>query len=88
VTEREQGLERALPIKIGRDCWLGGNVSVMAGVTIGDGCTIGSNSTVTRDIPAYSVAAGSPARVIKTLADGERGVEWLSAHGESASSSR
>jgi maltose O-acetyltransferase len=77
VTEREQGIEHALPIKIGRDCWLGGNVTVMAGVTIGDGCTIGANSTVTRDIPSYSVAAGTPARVLKTLQPEERGVEWL-----------
>lgn len=76
VTEREGGFERALPIRIGRDCWVGGNVTIMGGVEIGDGCTIGAGSTVTRDIPAYSVVAGTPARVLKTLAPEERGTDF------------
>ena len=53
------------PVIIGNNVWLGNNVCVLAGVTIGDGAVIGANSIVTHDIPAYSVAAGSPARVIK-----------------------
>jgi acetyltransferase-like isoleucine patch superfamily enzyme len=56
--------ERSAPIEIGEDCWLGLNVVVMRGVTIGRGCVVGANSVVTRDLPPYSVAAGAPARVI------------------------
>ncbi|MBE5850459.1 MAG: acyltransferase [Lachnospiraceae bacterium] len=46
-------------------CWLGSRVSVLAGVTIGKRCIIGTNSVVTNDIPPFSIAAGIPARVIK-----------------------
>jgi len=45
----------------------------MAGVVIGDGCTVGAGSVVTRDIPDYSVAVGNPARVIATVPEEERG---------------
>lgn len=55
------------PVVIGKNVWLGNNVCVMPGVTIGDGAIIGANSVVTHDVPAYSVAAGIPARVIKQL---------------------
>ncbi|KAK0538456.1 hypothetical protein OC835_001437 [Tilletia horrida] len=67
VAEREHGLERALPIRIGRNCWIGGQSVVNGGVTIGDNVTIGAGSVVTRDIPSNSIAVGSPARVIRTL---------------------
>jgi acetyltransferase-like isoleucine patch superfamily enzyme len=52
---------------IGNNVWLGNNVCVMSGVTIGDCAVVGANSIVTHDIPAYSVACGSPAKIIKTL---------------------
>ena len=52
-------------IVIGNNVWLGDKVSILAGVHIGDGCIIGANSVVTHDIPAYSIAAGVPAKVIK-----------------------
>jgi acetyltransferase-like isoleucine patch superfamily enzyme len=51
-------------ITIGPDVWVGANVTVMANV--GHGCVIGAGSVVTKDIPPYSVAAGNPARVIRT----------------------
>ena len=57
----------AKPIKIGKDCWLGGGVIVLAGVEIGDGTTIGAGSVVTKNIPKNCVAAGSPCRVIRYL---------------------
>ena len=47
--------------------WLGGSVVVCPGVTIGENSIIGAGAVVTRDIPANSIAAGNPARVIKTL---------------------
>ena len=55
------------PIKIGDRVWLGANVVVKKGVTIGKNSIIGMNSVVTKDIPENSVAVGSPAKVIRTL---------------------
>ena len=55
----------ASPVVIEDDVWLGEFVSVLAGVRIGKGSIIGTMSTVTRNIPPYSIAVGSPARVIK-----------------------
>ncbi|MEG0491967.1 MAG: sugar O-acetyltransferase [Clostridia bacterium] len=57
----------AKPIAIGDDCWLGANVVVCPGVTIGEGCVVGAGSVVTRDIPAMSFAAGNPCRVIRAI---------------------
>lgn len=53
------------PIVIGEGCWLGQNVIVLPGVKIGDKSIIGAGSIVNRDIPPYSMAVGSPAKVIK-----------------------
>ena len=68
---RNQGLEKALPITIGNNCWLGANVSIMPGVTIGEGCVIGAGSVVTKDIPAYSLAAGVPCVVKRKIENEE-----------------
>lgn len=67
VSERNKGLEYARPITVGNDVWIGANVCVLPGVTIGDGCVIGAGSVVVKDIPSYSVAVGNPCKVIKTL---------------------
>ena len=64
---RAQGLEYAAPIAIGDDVWLGGGAIVLPGVTIGDRAVVGAGAVVTRDVPADTVVAGSPARVIRTL---------------------
>lgn len=64
---RNRGLEKALPITIGDNCWLGANVSVMPGVHIGNGCVIAAGSVVTHDIPDNSMAAGVLAVVKKTI---------------------
>lgn len=62
-----QGPELGKPITVGEDCWFGGNCIVLPGVTIGRGVTIGAGSVVTKDIPAFSVVAGNPARVIRRI---------------------
>ncbi|KAI6380162.1 hypothetical protein MCOR25_001814 [Pyricularia grisea] len=67
VQSRRDGIEYALPVTIGDDCWIGGNVTILPGVTIGKGTTIGSGSVVTKSIPEFSVAVGSPAKVIKKV---------------------
>ena len=54
-------------IVIGEKCWLCENVVILPGVHIGECCVIAANSVVTKDIPAYSVAAGNPARVVKSI---------------------
>ncbi|KAF5020015.1 hypothetical protein F66182_7951 [Fusarium sp. NRRL 66182] len=67
VASRRDNIEYAHPITIGDDCWIGGGVIILGGVTIGDGCTIGAGSIVTRDVPSWSVAVGTPARVVKKV---------------------
>ena len=67
-TYRNEGLERALPITVGDDCWFGANVSVLQGVTIGRGCVIAAGSVVTTDLPDNCVAAGIPASIKKYIA--------------------
>jgi acetyltransferase-like isoleucine patch superfamily enzyme len=61
---RASSATRSRPVSIGDDCWLGINVFVAPGVTIGRGCVVGANSVVTHDLAPYSIAVGSPARVI------------------------
>jgi phosphonate metabolism protein (transferase hexapeptide repeat family) len=56
----------SMPITIGNDTWIGHGAIVMPGVTIGNGAVIGSGAVVTHDVPAFSIAVGSPARVIKS----------------------
>ena len=53
------------PPSIGNDVWVGANVLIMRGVTIGDGAIIGAGSIVTKDIPPYAIAVGAPARTIR-----------------------
>ena len=59
--------EYAKPINIGDNCWIAANVVITGGVTIGEGCVIGAGSVVTKDIPANSLAAGNPCKVIREI---------------------
>lgn len=55
------------PIKICDDAWIGMNVIILKGVTIGEGAIVGAGSVVTKDVPAWTVVVGNPARVVKSL---------------------
>lgn len=57
--------QKTAPISIGKDVWIAANVTILKGVTIGDGAVIGAKSLVNKDIPANAVAVGIPAKVIK-----------------------
>lgn len=57
------------PVKIGKNVWIGDKATILPNVTIGDGAVIAANAVVTKDIPAYCVAAGNPARTIKKARD-------------------
>lgn len=70
--ERNRGLEKALPIVIGNNVWLGGDVKIMPGVTIGEDSVIGGGSVVTKDIPAGVVAVGNPCRVVRSITEADR----------------
>lgn len=57
------------PIIIGENCWIGSNVRICKGVTIGDNSVVAACSVVTKDVPANCVVAGNPAKVVKTDID-------------------
>ena len=61
---KNQGIDKSR-VRIARNVWLGTKVTVARGVTIGEGAVVGANSVVTHDLPAYCVAVGAPARVIR-----------------------
>lgn len=71
IPVKAQGVERIKPVLVKRGAWLGQNVVVCPGVTIGTGAVIGANSVVIEDIPDFSVAVGAPARVVKTIRDSQ-----------------
>jgi acetyltransferase-like isoleucine patch superfamily enzyme len=62
---------REEPVRIEDDVWIGCNVVVLKGVTIGRGAVIGAGSVLTKDVPPYVVVVGNPARVVRELAQGE-----------------
>lgn len=68
---RNAGLEYALPIRIGNNVWIGAQVCVLPGVTIGDNTVIGAGSVVTKDIPSGVLAAGNPCRVIRPITEAD-----------------
>lgn len=61
------------PIRIGRRVWIGANVTVLAGVRIGDGAVVAAGAVVTRDVPEFTIVGGVPAKVIRRLTEEEIG---------------
>jgi len=62
-----QGFTTKGPTRVGDNVWCGANVVITSGVTVGERCVIGANSVVTEDLPAFSIAAGAPAKVLKRI---------------------
>lgn len=70
--ERISGGCSGKPIRIGKNVWLGGDVKVLAGITIGDNAIIGAGSIVTKDIPPDVIAVGNPCRVIRAITPADK----------------
>ena len=68
LTIKEQGVTKQAVV-IGNNCWLGGGSTILAGVTIGDGCVVAAGSVVTKSFPQNSVIAGIPAKLVKNRED-------------------
>lgn len=69
---KEKVTEYALPVTVGSHSWIGGDVVITPGVTIGENCVIGVGSVVTKDIPDNSIAVGNPCKVIRQVNDKDR----------------
>ena len=69
---RERGYQYNLPVKIGKNCWIGAGSVILPGVTVGDNSVIGAGSVVTHDVPPNVIAVGSPARVLRSITDRDR----------------
>ena len=67
VKLRKLYLQYTKPVSIGCDCWIGGNVTILPGITIGNNVVVGAGSVVTKSIPDNVVAVGNPCRIIKYL---------------------
>jgi acetyltransferase-like isoleucine patch superfamily enzyme len=74
----EEGIP-ARPVRIGHNVWIGFDVCVLPGVTIGDGAIVGARSVVHQDVPPFAVVAGNPARVIRFLNPDENSKSKLNA---------
>lgn len=69
AAERNEGYEKASPIVIKDNVWLGGNVVILPGVTVGEGAVIGAGAVVTKDVPPQTIVVGSPAKVLRKITE-------------------
>lgn len=69
---RNLGYEYGIDITIGNNVWIGGNTVILPGINIGDNVVIGAGSVVTKDIPAWSFAAGNPCKLIRKITEEDK----------------
>lgn len=69
---RNSGYEYGIPVTIGDNVWIGGDVVILPGVTIGSNSVIGAGSVVSKDVPEWVAAAGNPCRVIRAVTEEDR----------------
>lgn len=67
-----QHKRKSAPIRVSKGVWIGARVIILKGVTIGEGAVVGAGSVVSRDVPAWTVVAGNPARVVLEIPEDER----------------
>lgn len=69
---REKAYQYNMPVRIGRNCWIGADAILLPGVTIGDNVVVGAGSVVTKDLPSGVVAVGNPCRVLREVNEHDR----------------
>lgn len=69
---REKAYQYNIPVRIGRNCWIGAGALILPGVTIGDNTVVGAGSVVTKDLPSNVVAVGNPCKVLRKIGDRDR----------------
>ena len=69
---RQRGLQYNMPVRIGKNCWLGAGVIILPGITIGDDVVVGAGSVVTKDIPSGVVAVCNPCRILREVGEHDR----------------
>lgn len=69
---REKVYQYNMPVHIGRNCWIGANVTILPGVSIGENTVIGAGSVVTKNIPANVVAVGVPCKVLRSISEHDK----------------
>ena len=69
---RNSMYEYGIEVTIGNNVWIGGNTVILPGVHIGDNAVIGAGNVVTKDVPAWTVAAGNPCKVIKKITEADK----------------
>ena len=69
---RQRGLQYNMPVRIGKNCWIGAGAILVPGVTIGDNVVVGAGSIVTKDLPDNVVAVGNPCRILREINEHDR----------------
>lgn len=72
ASKKDWSAVKIAPVKIYDKAWIGFNSIILKGITIGEGAIIGAGSVVTKDVPAWTIAAGNPARMIREIPEDER----------------
>jgi len=69
---KDKGYQFNMPVRIGRNCWIGAGVVIVPGVAIGDNTVVGAGSVVTKDLPGNVVAVGNPCHMLREIDDHDR----------------